>query len=134
MVTVIDPLGTPTPVYNRAGVTIITMSAGTAADPCISEGAPEIPHPTGHTIALVGTDTAHTQQPIVLPSDAEIGDVVEVYHQPAVAGLALFPPVGSSFGPSFPVNNGTGSGMYLDVNNVICRKVDGVTWRLIRGA
>ncbi len=142
MVSIIDPLGTPTPVYNRSGVTVVTVAAGPPVDPSVgnSTDAPEIPHLSGHTIAIVTTNPGHlvdnrTQQPILLPSNAEVGDVVEVYQDGGPDGrfsLALYAPVGSSLGPGFSVNNGT-SAFNITVTNIICRKVNATTWRLIIG-
>jgi hypothetical protein len=87
MTTVVDPFGTPVPIYNRSGATIIELTAGTASpfDP-----TPIIRH-TGTTIALVTTISSGDQTYVTLPDDADIGDLVEVHCMGAVAVNVLVP-------------------------------------------
>lgn len=77
MTTVIDPAGTPVPVYNRSGTTIVEITA-TAATP-----TPVYPiaAASGHTVALVDVPNPGGFGPpdIELPGGADTGDVVEAY-------------------------------------------------------
>lgn len=82
MTTVIDPVGTPFPVYNRSGTTIVEIAA--AGDGTVGEtpraAATPIPALSGVTIALCTvTDTDPGEFGVSLPAGAEVGDVVEVY-------------------------------------------------------
>ena len=138
MVTIFDPLGTPTPVYNRGGTTLITMAAGPSVDPAISDGAPEIPCLSEWTVALVttGHDGYPVPQRVILPSEADIGSVIEVYLVTTVSyqpnGLVLFPPVGTSFGPGYTINTGTTTNIGLTITDgTLFRKVDASTWRIM---
>lgn len=70
MTTVVDPLGTPVIIYNRSGVAIVEIEAANSP-------VEVVPRVCGHMVVLVTTtqSSSHVQ----LPSDAEIGDVVEVH-------------------------------------------------------
>lgn len=75
MTTVVDPLGTPAPVYNRSGVTLVTV----AGNGTTYGSATAIPHESGHTIALL--TTTDTDYAFKLPAVADIGDRVEVFRR-----------------------------------------------------
>lgn len=70
MTTVVDPTGTPVPVYNRGGMTIVFLIGGDESPPT------PIPHVSGHTVVVTtpGMDGNNYE----LPTNAEIGDVVEI--------------------------------------------------------
>ncbi len=79
MITVIDSSGTPTPLYNRSGTTIISLVAG-PSDPYPATWTPVyIPCHTETTIALVTTDVSNNQGYVILPFDAEFGSFLEVH-------------------------------------------------------
>jgi len=79
MITLIDSSGTPTPLYNRSGTTIVSMIAG-PSDPYPATWTPVyIPCHTEMTIALVTTDVSSNQGYVILPFDAELGSMVEVH-------------------------------------------------------
>lgn len=88
MTTVVDPLGTPAPTYNRSGITIVAVNGGPTMTPT------PIPHVSGHTVALVTFSAGNDK--VELPSSAEIGDFVEVCPSAALGGDA-FLPGGDSF-------------------------------------
>jgi hypothetical protein len=80
--------------------------------------ATEIPHTIPHTVAIVtttGTDTG-----VRLPSNAAIGDVVEVA-RPATHVIKVYPPTGESFIQGTTWDSGVG---------VIFKKVTGSMWIL----
>lgn len=116
MTTVVDPGGTPVLVYNRSGTTIVEVVGGSTPTP--------IPHVSCWTVALV-TNTVGNDK-VELPSNAEIGDVVEVY--PIAGGpdgeVAL--PSGDSF---FTYG---GSSSLPPEAGVIFRKVTSTKWAAIR--
>lgn len=70
MVTVVDPGGTPIPVYNRSGETIVQVSGGSPANPT------PIPSFSGVTVAV--TTHSASGDHYRLPSGAEVGDVAEI--------------------------------------------------------
>lgn len=75
MTTVIDPAGTPAPVFNRSGLAIVDVA------PAFGGASAVIPGGFGHVIARVaptGSPSAGIAQ-VDLPASAEIGDVVEVH-------------------------------------------------------
>lgn len=87
MTTVVDPFGTPAPIYNRSGATIIPLTAGTT-----SPFAPTaIVRHTGITIALVTTISSGDFTFVTLPDDADIGDIVEVHCMGPVNLTVLVP-------------------------------------------
>lgn len=90
MTTIIDPSGSPSPVYNRSGTTVMTVVAnGTTLG-----SATPIPYYSGETIVRIeaSDDPRHTA--VVLPDDAEIGDTVEAYATGYPA--AVFAPTGTT--------------------------------------
>lgn len=103
MTTIINPAGSPTIVYNKSGTTIVSVTANgeTQAD------ATSIPRLSGVTVANV-TLPDSSNLSVKLPSDAEIGDVVEVYGP----GFNVFPESGSTIVGGFvndkivPLQNG----------------------------
>lgn len=76
MVTVVDPSGSPTIVYNRDGVTISSLTGGVSGS---SSDAVAIVRYSQSTVVLVQTPNSNASPALSLPSDAEVGDVVEVY-------------------------------------------------------
>lgn len=87
MTTVVDPSGTPEPIYNRSGTTISELTAGTTSP---FAPAPIVRH-TGTTIVLVTTVSSGDQTYVTLPDDADVGDVVEVHCMGAVGVNVLVP-------------------------------------------
>lgn len=73
MVTVTSPSSNPIPIYNRSGITIDTVIWGPQTSPS------QIVRTSGHTCVVVLKSTGVDDQFVKLPSDAEVGDVVEVY-------------------------------------------------------
>jgi hypothetical protein len=86
MTTVVDPLGTPVPYFNKSGVAVATLSPiGTSR----SEAA-EIVLLAGCTVLLV-SPTA-TDQGIKLPSGGAIGDTIEVTRIGGSHSLRVYSP------------------------------------------
>lgn len=96
MITVSDPNGTPIPIYNRDGVTIQTITGSGDS----SMGATQVVAPSGYSVVIVITSDT-PDRAFILPTTAEIGDVVECYPDPATydsGHLPLaFPPSGETF-------------------------------------
>lgn len=80
MVTVVNPGASETTIYNRSGTTIVSVTGGEAG---VGQGT-SIPRQSEVTCALV-TFGAGGLNGVLLPSDAEIGDVVEVYNLSAAS-------------------------------------------------
>ena len=76
MTTVVDPAGTPIPIFNRGGVTIVEVATAGGSPPTTTP----IPAASGHTIAIVDyTHAGGSRGRLELPS-GDIGDVVEVFN------------------------------------------------------
>ena len=118
MVTVVDPLGTPVPVYNRSGVAIVQVSGGTTMSPGI------IPQVSGITVAIVTTSPGNDK--VQLPSGAEIGDVVELVLSGG-SGSDTLAPAGEDFFPA-------GSNSIATNAATIMRKVTSTSWSAVRSA
>jgi len=135
MTTVIDPSGTPSPVYNRSGKTIILGLQGGA------QTGPNFPLPIGNvgvpitsysevTVVIgLGNVTGYV---LLLPSTAEIGDVVMVGTDPtSTHGIAVFGVIGDSIG-SLPANVGTNNlaGLGIDpLRGSTFIKVTSTSWQ-----
>jgi hypothetical protein len=135
MTTVVDPLGTPTVIYNRSGTAIVTMMGGTAFNGAAGNDAPPITRVSQVTVVLVETSVVPGVGYNIyarLPADAEIGDVVEVYAPPPQAtNPRVFPNVGESIVPR-PVSTGTNYAAGCDVDfvrgGIAFRKVSSTLW------
>lgn len=120
MTTVVDPLGTPSPIYNRNGVTIVNVAAGGSGQ---SDATP-IPAVSGHTVALVGGSGGG----VLLPSGSDIGDVVEVYIVPPDNEARVFPASGET------LNSGVQPNIALTVSlGGYFRKTSSTNWQSIGG-
>jgi hypothetical protein len=120
MTTVVDPSGTPVPVFNRSGVTIVSVSAtGTTQG-----AAAAISAASGQTIALVTISENNTA--VKLPSTADIGDLVEVY---AFGGtVKVFPSSGET------LNGNSNAQDVQDVYGRLFRKVSATAWKPLGSA
>lgn len=72
MVTITAPSSNPTPTYNRSGTTIDFVTGS-----LLSSSPMPITRVGGHTVVVSMQTTGDTF--MQLPSDAEVGDVVEVF-------------------------------------------------------
>jgi len=143
MTTVIDPAGTPVPVYSRSGTTIVPLTAGlspaetTSIAQVVGDDGVEIPSYSQTTVAVVtcsGSSGAY-RVAAVLPVAAEIGDVVEVYPTGS-RDARVYPPVGEAIG-SRPASTGaefeSGVGVAL-LSGTSFRKVSASQWMPIGAA
>ncbi len=119
MTTVSDPNGTPAPVYNRSGTTIALLTASGTTQ---GNGA-QILRKAGVTVVMMSNSNAPFDA-AVMPTDAEIGDLVEV-HMTGYT-VALFPESGAHF-------DGESANAVLDIDPrcSIFRKTDSTTWTRI---
>lgn len=115
MTTILDPGGSPSPIYNKDGTTIDAVAcaglnaAGSAAIVRYAQ------------VTVVVATTSVNNRGLHLPTDAEIGDVVEVYQDTQDPVAVVYPVTGSlilSFGSG---GTGVGSGASF-------RKVTSDTW------
>lgn len=114
MTTVVDPTGTPAPVYNKSGTTIVSVEAGHAPPPSGPPVPEPIPHQSERTISVVDL-TNNEENAVELPSGADVGDVVEVYHSGETLLQVMAP-----------------SGETIDTTSgALFRKTDATTWRRI---
>jgi hypothetical protein len=82
-------------VYNRSGVIVIDVTANGTTQ----VGAGTISRASGVTVAVVTVDGSNGNKAVILPSDAEIGDVVEVYNATdATHTMFVFADSGSTIG------------------------------------
>lgn len=91
MTTTVSPGSSPTVVYNRDGTTLDTLAA--TGDE--GSGGAQIVRYTGTTVVLASTSSGETA--VILPHDAEIGDVVEVLCVGPSEALSVVPHSGDSF-------------------------------------
>lgn len=118
MTTVIDPAGTPVPVFNRTGIAVVDM----AIDIGPSEPIVPIPHFAGTTIARVtATDVGDPDDGgVELPASAEIGDKVEIAQMSGSANFRVYAPAGETIDGSPWAN----VGVFLWL-----RKIGSTDWR-----
>jgi hypothetical protein len=123
MTTVVDPLGTPTPIFNRSGTAIVHIDGlGTS-----STSGNVIPAVCGHVIALV--NCTENNYAVRLPDDAEIGSVVEAYVDRAstFSGGTVFSQAGETIGSqSAPSSLGLSQS-----GGILLRKVSDTGWMAI---
>lgn len=116
MTTVIDPLGTPSVVYNRSGIAIVEVETPDN-DPV---AVPSVD--VGHLIVLVSTHPVGTStHSIDFPANREVGDVIEVHVVEGSHPVNINLPAGESEHSSShasPSNNG----------GLIMRKVRSDLW------
>lgn len=116
MTTVSSPSSSPVPVYNRGGVTIASVTADTTPVPIVRFA--------GTTVVIVNGGEDSSSKSVVLPSDAEVGDIVEMYADQATINF------GGGF--TFHVDSGSsildlGAGGNPDVFCIL-RKVSATLW------
>ena len=138
MTTVIDPLGTPSPVYNRSGTVILAVTpgatSGSTQGSAIGNNGTPIPSVAQETVVTVATSfsSGAWNTVVLLPSAAEIGDVVEVYTIPDVsfAQAVVFPNVGESIA-ALPASTGTNDAAGIGTgttSGIRLRKVSSTLW------
>ena len=119
MVTVLDPGGTPIPVYSPDGVTLSAINAnGTTQG-----SATQVVRYTSTTVVVVTISSGNDA--VELPSSAAIGDLVEVYlDDPGGIGIRLFTPGSETFVFGGNVANTV-------TKNLYCRKFSSSVWGII---
>jgi hypothetical protein len=124
MATIIDPLGTPSIVYNKSGTVLIAMDAAGRGIGLGYEGAEavEIPHVSGHMIVIV-TFIDNDNMAVSLPPDANVGDIVEVYSD--LHPITVWSPEGQT---DKLVSHQLDSSIYRGCR---CIKTSGTSWYLI---
>lgn len=127
MTTVVDPAGTPVPIFTRSGTTIVeVLASGTTQ----GSGA-LIPNASGYTVAVCKTDNNGGKNAVVLPTSAEIGDLVEIHAValPATGGVNLFvfPPSGETIDEGAANAAAGWNGPY----SRLFRKMSATGWRVV---
>ena len=122
MVTVVDPLGTPVPVYNRSGTAIVELPGGLVGAPTL------IPTVSKETIVNVTyIDLVNDGRYFILPDDVDVGDVIEVYTSVGAAPQ-IFPPSGETF-----LDGGAGAISVSGAHNSIrFRRVTSTGWGVLQ--
>lgn len=123
MTTIIDPAGTPIPVYNRDGVTVVDIApdAGSPSTPT------PVPHVSKGTICRVTPVRPVPNQGnnpiVVLPGNAEIGDWVELHGIPGeeALGFNVVAASGEAINQTSPVSGNSGEALFF-------RKIDTALW------
>lgn len=134
MTTVTDPGGTPVPVYNRSGTTLVALNAanvnvGGTPSSNPSDYAP-ITRYSGWTVALA--TTGNFTSGVRLPDDAEVGDLVEVH---CVLGTATSLLVIAASGDT--ISAGSPNFVTITVNvaaGKLFRKTSATNWQVVGGA
>lgn len=114
MMTVVDPGGTPTPVYNQDGVTIAAITA------TASPGSPT-PIVSYSVTTVVLVTATNTSDAVILPSSAQIGDVVEIGVSSGNGFATVVPDSGSEI-------NGNGTNVGVHIRSGILRKLSATKW------
>lgn len=110
--TTVIPGGSPSVVFNRDGVRITSLTATVSSLPPAA-----IVRHSATTVALVSA--INTDDHVILPADAELGDTVEVYFSGSFASVV--PDSGSQI-------NGNGTDIAVHVLSAIFRKVSATQW------
>jgi hypothetical protein len=116
MTTIIDPYGTPEPVYTRSGTTIQTVAA--AGNSSLATATP-IVAVSGWSVVLVEASTGNDG--VILPEDAQIGDVVEVHGDAGNDGVMVRVYTPDGFLAVIGPND----------RGVLCRKTSATAWRFV---
>ena len=124
MTTVIDPAGTPIPVFNKNGATMVNVTPNGT----VRLGATEIPNLSGLTIALVDTDVSNTA--VKLPSNGDIGDVIEVYCLNGSHDVKIYAPDSQYIGASATVVNGDTTA--IGFKAAVFRRIAIDRWAILR--
>lgn len=125
MTTIVDPSGTPAPVYNKSGLTI-----GTITPTGVSQGAAApITAYASHTV-LVAYNAMGGGYAVLLPSTAEIGDVVEIHGQ-GNQTFDVYPESGSSIDNGSANTPLSGLGAGYTPYHVMLRKITTTNWYVI---
>jgi hypothetical protein len=114
MMTVIDPAGTPTIVFNRDGTTIYSMSLTGGVTQATA--APIVRY-SQWTVVLLAPFNNTGGYAAILPSDSEIGDLIEVHTSVDVDSFQIYPEVGGQIN-----NAGTNSPYVGAVRHILLRK------------
>ena len=113
MTTIVDPSGTPVPIYNRDGTTLSSITGDGSV-------APTIQHFSKWDIVLFTAVTGPQGNQLNMPSGTDIGDLIEV-HALTAAQVVLIPASGETI---------TGSSSGADVpGDGLLRKVSSTDWR-----
>lgn len=136
MTVIIDPLGTPEPVYTRSGTTMQTILAngstqGDATPITAVSGLTVVTAVISNEFFEPNTELPVPQRAVKLPDDAQIGDVVEIHvgiadgHE-SEAQLLVFPASGDTIS-KLPANSS------VPVNQIISaasfRKMTATNWK-----
>jgi hypothetical protein len=114
MTIVVDPGGTPSIIYNRDGTTISSLaSAGTN-----QSTAAQIVRYSGWDIVLV---TYNAGAGVKLPSNSEIGDIVELHLDVVGLGIECYPESGAQI-------NFNGANSSFAFSQMLFRKVAAGSW------
>lgn len=115
---VIDPLGTPEPLFLRSGIAQVDVAA--AHHPSVTPTPAPIPLVSDHMIVIVSA-TENELNTIELPENASIGVLVEVY-LPHNRTVDIYPASG---------DNIDGVGVASGRTTPWFRKTTATTWRRI---
>lgn len=121
MTTVVDPAGTPVAIFNKSGTAIIDMAVTMGP----SEPLIPIPSLAGKTIVRVTISgpVGGGDGGLELPSDAEIGDVVEI------ANISTTYVWGVAYAPSGETINGDTAGQSIPASYMRITKISTTDWR-----
>ena len=126
MTTIVDPNGTPIPVYNRGGVTIQTITANGTT---FGSGT-QVVSPSGHAVVSVIT-SANPDTAFILPVGADIGDVVECYPERSTFDVSHLPRAFPATGDT--ILQGSISSLQIPQFGGFFRKITSTDWIYFHG-
>ena len=106
MTTVVDPLGTPVPSYNKSGVTIQSVTADGAGTNSASGSAPTLSSVSEWNVVLI-TVPDSSNVDVILPSSSDIGDIFELHNISGADAVNVWPSGGMTIG-QIPLANAGG--------------------------
>lgn len=126
MAVVSSPSGTPSIVYGAGDVTIDVLTAGASLfASCTVNIVRYCPH-TVVTVTSIASD-GHGNGSVILPTNSQVGDVVEVHASTGMSGgftvnpAAIYPPTGETILGAAEPNN-------VYEYHVVLRKVSSTDW------
>jgi hypothetical protein len=117
MTTVVDPLGTPIPSYNKSGITVVHISGSSSDSPT------PVVSVSGTTIVMVSSTNGPN---VLLPESSDIGDVLELYSADG-AQVSAFAPSGVT------VNGSQSAASAFSSRGVVFRKTSATNWQVLGG-
>lgn len=119
MTTIVDPAGTPAPVYRDPSTTVLEMDG---AGPNDAAHAAVIPMLTQYTV-LIATVTSDGARSYKFSADTEIGDMIEIHNGDAGHNPLIFPASGENIAGGNSITLGSACQVFRKTSSTDWRKV-----------